>query len=210
MNGPAPTGCSAKSCDFSSSVAPFAASNSFLGMIAALNVASAAGRLGSGCFSLNTTVSAPCPATELIDASKKFQIPAFGSRARFSDQTTSSVVTGLPSENLMPGRSLTVNVLPSSEACHSVASPGFTPCPSGSGTSRPLYRLVTTQMSTLASFSTGSRNWESALRANLRVPAARACVAEVAPTPRARPAVTSVRNNCARILAPLTFRWSRR
>ena len=50
-----------------------------------------------------------------MDSSVKFQMPLSGLRARSSDHLASSAVMGLPSANLMPSRSVSVSVIPSSE-----------------------------------------------------------------------------------------------
>ena len=44
-----------------------------------------------------------------------FPAPFFGFRARSSDHFTSEGSTGEPSENLVPGRSVRVRVLPSGD-----------------------------------------------------------------------------------------------
>ena len=65
-------------------------------------------------------------------ASRKDGLP-FRPATRFSEKTTSSAVTGLPSENVAPWRSLRVSVLPSGETVYDWARAG-----TGLDTSDPL------------------------------------------------------------------------
>ena len=134
MNGPVPIGFSAKALALSSGVAPAVASNCFCGMIALLNVASAAVSVGSGFLSFSVTVL-PLPSIESMEASDEFHAPALGSRARSSDHFTSCAVIAAPSENFTPSRRVSVSVLPSADVSHLVARPGWTPTPSAVGVS---------------------------------------------------------------------------
>jgi len=100
-----------------------------------LNVASTGSNVGSGCFSLSTMVAGPAISTVETEPSSEFQAPCVGSRARSNDHCTSFAVIGMPSENLIPSRSVMVSVLPSSLQSHLVARPGFRPSPSDVGNS---------------------------------------------------------------------------
>ena len=114
-NGPELTGCAEKLLAFSSSVVPADASNAFFGRIAVLKTVSAARIAGSVFLSLRMTVLSPSVVTSWIEATRKPQMPFFGSAARFSDHCTSAGVIGDPSENLMPSRSVSVTLRPSSD-----------------------------------------------------------------------------------------------
>ena len=131
-------------------------------MIAVLNTVSAGMIEGSARFSVIVTVLSSVATTSWIELIRNPQMPLSGVEARFSDQTTSSAVIGLPSENWIPSRRVSVTVLASSETVHSVARPGSTLLPSALGMSSVSYMLDRTQISTFASFRTGSRNRLSA------------------------------------------------
>src|SRR6476469_4877659 len=112
--GPEPMGFSAKALALAASFAPGAAANSFWGMMPVLNVASADGSEGSGRLRLSVTVL-PLAATESMELIRPFHAPLSGLRARSRLHFTSAAVIGLPSANLMFGRSVRVRVLPSAE-----------------------------------------------------------------------------------------------
>ena len=116
---------------FSASVAPGSASNSALGRIAVLKMASAGMMVGSGCLSFSTIVSGPRSRPNRSSAIRPFQMPFSGLRARSSDHLTSSAVMSEPSANLTPSRRVRVTSVPSSETAHSVARPGSRFLPSG-------------------------------------------------------------------------------
>ena len=99
-------------------------------MMAELKTLSAERIVGSGCFSFSSIVCGSVAATVSTEARRKFQMPLSGFLARSSDQTTSSAVIGVPSENLTPSRSFSVTMSPASFTDHSVARPGCNPSPS--------------------------------------------------------------------------------
>ena len=102
------------STPFAASLAPAAALNSFCGMTAELKVASAAGRLGSGCLSVRVT-RLPFTATLAMESSWPLQAPLSGLRARSRLHFTSLLVMGEPSANLMPLLSVRRTILPSGD-----------------------------------------------------------------------------------------------
>jgi hypothetical protein len=78
--------------------------------------------------SWNLTVLESVAVSDLTAESKKLSGPAASVAARWIEKTTSSAVTGLPSENLTPGRSAKVQVFPSElivwpRASHGVSIP---------------------------------------------------------------------------------------
>src|SRR5262245_64477451 len=82
------------------------------------------GAKGSDMFSL--TVLSSTLVTDLTGEKRNPHDP-LGSMARVREYTTSSAVSGEPSENLMPWRSVNVALSPSGATVHAVASSGSTP-----------------------------------------------------------------------------------
>ena len=77
-----------------------------------------------GWESRKVTVLESVALKDLIAKSKKLSGPAASVAARWIENTTSSAVTGLPSENFTPGRSAKVHVFPSELTVWPCASHG--------------------------------------------------------------------------------------
>ena len=105
VNGPVPTGL-AKNAD---ALCP----PKFAGMIALANTEMSERNGAHGWDKVATTELVPSALSELIAKSRKLSGPLASPAARLIENTTSSAVTGLPSENFTPGRSANVQVLPS-------------------------------------------------------------------------------------------------
>ncbi len=83
-----------------------------------------------GWESSKVTVRGPVALSDLMAKSRKCRGPAPSVAARWIENTTSAGVTGLPSENLTPGRRAKVQVFPSGLTVWPSASQGID-CPWG-------------------------------------------------------------------------------
>lgn len=83
----------------------------FFGRIALANTEMSERNGAQGWLSVMTTVDVPCAVTFLIAKSRKPSGPLELAASRSMEKTTSSAVSGVPSENVTPGRSWKVHVM---------------------------------------------------------------------------------------------------
>src|ERR1700704_2060407 len=101
------------------------------------NIASSESSGAWGAVTMILTVIGSGAWTSLMALYGSFQTLRWPARARSSETLTSFDVSGVPSENLTPGRRLNVQVNPSADVSHLVASAGSTAAPSLVTRSKP-------------------------------------------------------------------------